>query len=163
MRRAQLWFRISTETTWRLFRMITIIRIIECGASQLSRGGIRRGTWRFQSSTCDSDFATYDFPVAPPRRAARGALSPRAGFSGGVESLRAKGRTSRTTIRRRKRVRRVGVRTSSFNRSHPFLRLAHFTASNDYYIRESCDFRNCNCARTSFLQYWYYSLLLQIG
>lgn len=43
-----------------------MICIIECGASQLSRGGIRRRTWRFQSSTCDSDFATYDFPVAAP-------------------------------------------------------------------------------------------------
>jgi len=43
-----------------------MICIIECGVSQLSRGGIRRRTWRFQSSTCDSDFATYDFPVAAP-------------------------------------------------------------------------------------------------
>lgn len=44
--------------------MITLIRIIECSALQLSHAGLGEGDLAFQSSTCDSDFATYDFSVA---------------------------------------------------------------------------------------------------
>lgn len=123
--------------------MITTIRVIECGASQLSRGGIRRRTWR--SSSCDSDFASYGLPVARLEELSR---SPGAEFTvARSRESESKRKARDTTIRRRRRVKRVGVRMSSFNRSHPFRRLDrpvdHY--ARRLHIRESSDFRNCNC------------------
>ena len=102
-----------------------MICIIECGVSQLSRGGIRRRTWRFQSSTCDSDFATYDFPVAAPLEE----LSRNERDSPVAREFESKRNFKIDNKKERERERergggakRVGVRMSSFNRSHTFLR-----------------------------------------